>query len=124
MWPLHGGSTIDYYGVTFDHLVPRDDLDPEVLQINIIEMDDDEGEYANTYLPFQVDSADYTGKKVLAVPRCCQKRKGTMDRFRINMAVNERDYGMQSHCRSRQEMVLAYSTIRQGETAGDTAAES
>ncbi|EFY94529.1 hypothetical protein X797_011835 [Metarhizium robertsii] len=34
---------IDYYGVTFDHLVPADDPDPEVLQINIFEMDYDEG---------------------------------------------------------------------------------
>lgn len=46
-----GGSEIDYYGVTFDHLVPPHDLDPEVLQIDIIEMDDDEGAYANTHLP-------------------------------------------------------------------------
>ncbi|KAM9875669.1 fg-gap repeat family protein [Verticillium dahliae] len=36
-------SEIDYYGVTFDHLVPADDPNPEVLQININEMDDDEG---------------------------------------------------------------------------------
>ncbi|KAK9445228.1 hypothetical protein VB005_00336 [Metarhizium brunneum] len=34
---------IDYYGGTFDHLVPADDPDPEVLQINIFEMDYDEG---------------------------------------------------------------------------------
>lgn len=79
------------YGVTFNHLVPLDDLDPEILQINIIEMDDDGGEYANTYLPFEVNPADYTGKKVLAVPRCCQKRKGTQDRSRINFFVNKRD---------------------------------
>ncbi|KID62955.1 uncharacterized protein G6M90_00g079560 [Metarhizium brunneum] len=62
---------IDYYGVTFDHLVPADDPDPEVLQINIFEMDYDEGLYANTYLPFKVDPSEYTGRKVLAVPRCC-----------------------------------------------------
>jgi hypothetical protein len=29
---------IDYYGVTFDHLVPPDDTNPEVLQINIVEI--------------------------------------------------------------------------------------
>lgn len=29
---------IDYYGVTFDHLVPADDTNPEVLQMNIIEI--------------------------------------------------------------------------------------
>ena len=80
-------SEIDYYGVTFDHLVPPDDEDPEVLQINIIEMDDDGGAYANEHLPFQVNAAEYTGRRVLAVPRCCQKRKGTQDRWRINFEV-------------------------------------
>ncbi|KAH8593163.1 hypothetical protein B0O99DRAFT_628272, partial [Bisporella sp. PMI_857] len=34
---------IDYYGVTFDHLVPADNPNPKVLQINIIEMDNDGG---------------------------------------------------------------------------------
>ncbi|KAI0829172.1 hypothetical protein F5Y06DRAFT_220966 [Hypoxylon sp. FL0890] len=84
-------TRIDYYGVTFDHLVPADDPDPEVLQINIIEMDDDGGAYANKYLSFAVDPAEYTGKKVLAVPRCCQKRKGTQDRGRVNDSVIERE---------------------------------
>ncbi|PMD60192.1 uncharacterized protein K444DRAFT_643133 [Hyaloscypha bicolor E] len=62
---------IDYYGVTFDHLVPADDPDPKVLQINIIEIDNDGGAYTNEYLPFAVDPAEYIGKKVLAVPRYC-----------------------------------------------------
>ncbi|TGJ87561.1 hypothetical protein E0Z10_g1178 [Xylaria hypoxylon] len=84
-------SKIDYYGVTFDHLVPADDLDPDVLQINIIEVDYDGGEYANKYLLFPVNPADYTGKKVLAVPRCCQTRKGTQDRGKTNDEVAERD---------------------------------
>lgn len=82
---------IDDYGVTFDHLVPADDLDPDVLQINIYEMEYDEGEYVKKYLPFPVVLADYVGKKVLAVPRCCQSRKGTQDRGRINDGVKERD---------------------------------
>ncbi|KAJ3562433.1 hypothetical protein NPX13_g8568 [Xylaria arbuscula] len=47
-----------YYGLTFDHLVPPDDYDPEVLQINIIEIEDDNGVYANKYMPFYVDPAD------------------------------------------------------------------
>ncbi|KAL2754790.1 hypothetical protein ACRALDRAFT_2042660 [Sodiomyces alcalophilus JCM 7366] len=68
---------IDYYRVTFDHLVPPDDVDPEVLQIN--------------YLLFSVDPTEYTGKKVLAVPRCCRNRKGTQDRARINEGVSYRD---------------------------------
>ncbi|GAB1312194.1 SnoaL-like domain-containing protein [Madurella fahalii] len=90
---------INYYGVTFDHLVPADDPDPEVLQINIIELEIDSGPfahggaYANEYLLFAIDPADYIGKKVLAVPRCCQKRKGTQDRMRVNSSVVERDRG-------------------------------
>ena len=82
---------IDYYGITFDHFVPADDPDPEVLQINVTEIEDDGGAYANKYLPFAVDPPEYIGKKVLAVPRCCQKRKGTTDRDRVNSGVNERE---------------------------------
>ncbi|CAG8227556.1 unnamed protein product [Penicillium salamii] len=82
---------IDYYGVTFDHLVPTDDTNPEVLQINIVEIEDDEGVYANKHKPFEIDPMEYIGKKVLAVPRCCQNRKGTTDRVRVNDAVNARD---------------------------------
>ncbi|KAL2208172.1 hypothetical protein CC79DRAFT_813286 [Sarocladium strictum] len=81
---IHHQSAIDTYGVTFDHLVPPGENWPEFLQINIIDMDEDEGEYANEVLPFEVDSDDFVGKKVLAVPRCCQKRKGSTDRARIN----------------------------------------
>lgn len=51
--------------MTFDHLVPADDPDPEVLQINIIELEtDDNGPfahgaaYANQRLFFAVDPAD------------------------------------------------------------------
>ncbi|KAL3418790.1 hypothetical protein PVAG01_09011 [Phlyctema vagabunda] len=84
-------AMIDYYGVTFDHLVPSDETDPEVLQINIIEIEDDGGLYANKYNLFNINPGDYIGKKVLAVPRCCQKRKGTTDRVRINDAVKARD---------------------------------
>jgi hypothetical protein len=32
-----------------------------------------------------------TGRKVLAVPRCCQRRKGTTDRPRVNDGVAMRD---------------------------------
>ncbi|KAH7009388.1 uncharacterized protein B0I36DRAFT_335030 [Microdochium trichocladiopsis] len=84
-------SEIDYYGVTFDHLIPAHDQDPEVLQINIIEMDEDKGAYANQYLPFHVDWKDYAGKRILAVPRCCQRRIGSTDRRKINDGVNWRD---------------------------------
>ena len=90
---------IDCYGVTFDHLVPSDDPDPEVLQINILELEMASGPYANgaayanRYLEFAVDPADYAGKKVLAVPRCCQKRKGIQDRARVNSSVAMRVRG-------------------------------
>ncbi|EFY93091.1 hypothetical protein J3459_011436 [Metarhizium acridum] len=92
-------NEIDYYGVTFDHLVPPDDENPEVLQINIIEIENDGGVYAASTLPFTVDPADYIGIKVLAVPRCCQKRKGTQDRGRVNDAVLDRE----SESRSREK---------------------
>lgn len=62
-----------------------------MLQINILEMDYDEGAYANTHLPFKVDPSEYTGRKVLAVPRCCSKRKGTTDRLRVNDGVSMRE---------------------------------
>lgn len=55
-----------------------------MLQINIIEIEDDGGVYANTWLSFAVDPTEFIGKRVLAVPRCCQKRKGTQDRWRVN----------------------------------------
>lgn len=93
----HHFSYIDYYGVTFDHLVPADDPDPEVLVINIIEVDSDGGvyadggRYANEVLLFSVNPTDYIGKKVLAVPRCCQYKKGTQDRRLTNGMVAERD---------------------------------
>jgi hypothetical protein len=93
----HSFRNIDYYGVTFDHLVPAEDVDPDVLQINIIEMEVNDGPfahgaaYANEHLLFPVYPADYVGTKVLAVPRCCQKRKGSQDRKRINSSVAERD---------------------------------
>lgn len=67
---------LDCYGVTFDHLVPADDPNPRALQINIIEVEEDYGVYANTRLLSAVHPAEFIGKKVLAVPRCCQKRRG------------------------------------------------
>jgi hypothetical protein len=73
-----------------------------VLQISIIELETASGPfasgpfasgpfangeaYANRYLRFAVNLADYAGK-VLAVPRCCQRRKGTQDRARVNGSV-------------------------------------
>jgi hypothetical protein len=88
---------IDYYGVIFGHLVPAEEVGPEVLQININEMETTDGPfaggpaYANKHLLLPVDPAHYAERKVLAVPRCCQKRKDSQDRERINWSVAERD---------------------------------
>jgi len=84
-------SYIGYYGVTFDHLVPVDDQNPEVLALSIIEVDNDKGVFASKVLQFSIDPTEYTGKKVLVVPRCCQIKKGTQDRQRVNEEVTERD---------------------------------
>lgn len=71
--------------------MPIDEPDPDVLQINIFEIEDDGGIYATEGTSFEIDLAHYTGKKVLALPRCCQKRKGTTDRRRVNDGVSMRD---------------------------------
>lgn len=90
-------SFIDYYGVTFDHLVPASDPDPEALAINIVEVDKDGGlyadggNYASEVLPFSINPIEYAEIKVLVVPRCCQCKKGTQDRRLFNRAVAERD---------------------------------
>ncbi|KAF1988214.1 hypothetical protein K402DRAFT_419563 [Aulographum hederae CBS 113979] len=83
---------IDYYGVIFDHLVPEGEEDPETLQINIFEIEADGGEYAKTVMTaFNLDLEFFEGKRILAVPRCCQTRKGTTDRRRINGMVKWRE---------------------------------
>jgi hypothetical protein len=61
-----------------------------VLAISIIETESDRGAFANKYLLFSVDPTEYAGKKVLAVPRCCQVKNGTQDRRRINGEVADR----------------------------------
>jgi len=82
--------------VTFDYKVPENETNPEVLAVNIIEMEEDSGEYANgveyakKHLRLQVNAEEYIGTKVLAVPRCCQWKKGTQDRARINSDVQSR----------------------------------
>lgn len=76
--------------MTFDYLVLEGEKDPEVLHLNIFEMDDDDGAFARQHLRFEPNPADYTHKKVLAVPRCCQKPKGRRDRSRVNDLINWR----------------------------------
>jgi len=55
--------------VTFDHLVPADDPNPEVLAISIIEVDNDGGAFTNKFFSFPVDPTEYMGRKFLTVPR-------------------------------------------------------
>lgn len=83
--------------MTFDHFVPADDTDPDVLQINVFEFEDDNGAYANENLPFAVDPAAFMEKKLLAVPRCCQKRKGTQGGGRVNEGVAAREKRLVAH---------------------------
>jgi hypothetical protein len=61
-----------------------------VLAVSIIEVDNDGGAFANEHFSFFVDPTEYTGKKVIAVPRSCQVKKGTTGRWRINSLVAER----------------------------------
>ena len=88
---------IDYYGITFDHNVPAGEKNPEVLAINIIELEAESGEFADgiefakRYLHVKIDPDEYIGKRILAVPRCCQLKKGTQDQSRTNWMVDERD---------------------------------
>ena len=53
----------------------------------------DSGVYANAGLSFAVDLADIIGKKALAVLRCCQKRKGARNRWRVNALIDQRVHG-------------------------------
>lgn len=70
-----------------------DDINPEVLQINITAIENDNCAYANQYMPFVVDPAEFVGKKVFAVPRCCSGRKGKQYQGRLNDCVLERESG-------------------------------
>lgn len=62
-----------------------------MLMINIIEMEEDGGEYTRQSLPFAPNPDEYMGKKVLAVPRCCQNRKGRRTAAGLTPGVAKRD---------------------------------
>lgn len=81
-------SHIDYCDVTFDHLVAANDPDPEVFAINIIEVDNDGGEYADRG---KHANDILLGTRVLAVLRCYRYKKGTQDRRLIHGLVAKRD---------------------------------
>ncbi|KND88830.1 hypothetical protein TOPH_06519 [Tolypocladium ophioglossoides CBS 100239] len=76
---------VDGYGITFDHLIPDADDDPETLMMNVCDPFEPE---ASIY--FKLDLERYkTGleSSVLLVLRCCQLRKGSTDRKGINDQV-------------------------------------
>ncbi|KAM7193089.1 hypothetical protein V8F33_007961 [Rhypophila sp. PSN 637] len=80
-----GENRITHYILTFDHLVPStDDDDPEVLQLNLFVPSDAQYSKISLIQYFEDDDC------VVLVPRCCQVRKGTTDRGRVNDAVKER----------------------------------
>jgi hypothetical protein len=113
MYPTFiASSYIDYYGVAFDHIVAAGESNPEVLAINVIEVDNDGGTYANggtfanQVLQFSIDPTDYTRKRVIAVPRCCQHKKGTQGRARINSVVDEREARSELRCWARASFAL------------------
>ncbi|KAL5343442.1 Alpha/Beta hydrolase protein [Aspergillus crustosus] len=55
-------------------------------------------------------------KKVLAVPRCCQKRKGTQDRWRVNAIVDQRIDGSE-RLKSAKEFA-EYCQIKESSIGG------
>lgn len=61
---------IDYYEFTFDHLVPSDDEDPEVMVITIYETEYDGAAFAQRYCPVTIDPSEYVPHqmRVLACP--------------------------------------------------------
>lgn len=71
---------IDYYGVTFDHLLDDvDGDDPEVLQINIIETEYDSAAYTNKYSQLQIDPREYILSECL--PSIDAARHGEVQRI-------------------------------------------
>ncbi|KAI3332454.1 hypothetical protein HD806DRAFT_480605 [Xylariaceae sp. AK1471] len=79
---------LEGYAITFDHLLgPDDEDDPETLMLNILDPNDPL--IANF---ITIDKDPYTSGPepvLLLVPRCCQARKGTTDRRRINREIRE-----------------------------------
>ncbi|EJT79086.1 hypothetical protein GGTG_04175 [Gaeumannomyces tritici R3-111a-1] len=83
------------YAVTFDHLIPPDDDDPQTVCPIIYELEEKGPEsdvaHVNERVLFPVGPVDYVRKRVLAVPRCCQTHTGADDDYRISGCVQIRD---------------------------------
>jgi len=83
-------SGITYYDITFDHLVPAGEDNPEVLQLNTITLVN--SKYSKIPL-FEYAAAG----SVILLPRCCQTRVGSTDRGRVNDMVRLMKQSKQQH---------------------------
>ncbi|KAF2964885.1 hypothetical protein GQX73_g8682 [Xylaria multiplex] len=100
-------TRLEGYTITFDHLLgPGDEDDPETLMLNIIDPND----------PVRADhmtisKSPYTSGSepvLLLVPRCCQVRKGTTDRRRINREIREANLPEEVRMKRLMEESRAY----------------
>ncbi|KAI0102205.1 hypothetical protein GGR51DRAFT_298461 [Nemania sp. FL0031] len=98
---------LEGYAITFDHLLgPDDEDDPETLMLNIV--DPNEPPIADL---ITVDKSPYISKSepvLLLVPRCCQVRKGTTDRRRINREIREANLPEEVRFKRLEEEARAY----------------
>ncbi|MCJ1259360.1 hypothetical protein MMC24_007197 [Lignoscripta atroalba] len=77
------------FAIVFDHFVPSSDVDPEVLQLNIIDSQD-QAQLQKYFKSIIIDRHDPKYfDSIIAVPRCCQTRVGSTDRGRVNDEVND-----------------------------------
>lgn len=76
--------------MTFDHLVPAGEDNPEVLQLNTITL------VNSKYSKIQLFEYAAVGNVIL-LPRCCQTRVGSTDRGRVNDMVRLVKESRQQH---------------------------
>ncbi|KAI0206540.1 hypothetical protein F4808DRAFT_407775 [Astrocystis sublimbata] len=95
------------YNITFDHLLGEDDEDdPETLMLNSVDPHD-----ASVANLMKIDMTPYMSVDepvVLLVPRCCQTRAGTTDRWRINVEIKEAKLSPEAYSKLRDEEDRAY----------------
>ncbi|KEY68341.1 hypothetical protein S7711_10424 [Stachybotrys chartarum IBT 7711] len=72
---IHHKNEIDYYGVTFDINIPPDEYFPEILQINILEIEADQGEYANECLPFMIERQTTLARRSWRCPGAARRER-------------------------------------------------
>ncbi|KAI0535877.1 hypothetical protein GGR58DRAFT_515031 [Xylaria digitata] len=98
---------LEGYAITFDHLLgPDDEGDPETLMLNIVDPNDPPEADLIT-----IDKSPYTSGHepvLLLIPRCCQVRKGTTDRRRINRGIREANLPEEVRMKRLEEESRAY----------------